>query len=213
MADNKNIHEQDEESILSIIQDIKDGTINPKTLSKEDRQRCVELLIGEGYTEAAVAQILARSEKTISRDLVDLRERSAITPDINLAKQIIGDMFQKAMSHHKYLMRLARSSEASHGEKAQSEFLAWRVMKEVVEKMQSLGYLPAQPKTIVGDVFHHMAEGDAASAIADINKQIIEVESIINSPDNAALAAKKDIDQVKALVDEIKLSNNNKKEI
>lgn len=172
MDDNRLLQDE-EESILSLIQRIKDGTLNPKTLSREIRQRCVELLSTEGYTEAQIAQIIVRSEKTVSRDLADIRARNAITPDIDLAKQIIGDMFQKAMVHHKYLMRIARSLESSNTEKSQSEFLAWRVLKEVVEKMQTLGYLPLKPQEIVEDIFHHVSDGDD---IMDAKNMLSEIE-------------------------------------
>jgi hypothetical protein len=175
MDDHKPIYD-DEEPILSIIQQIKEETLNPKTLSKEIRQRCVEFLTSEGYTEAQIAQILMRSEKTISRDLVDIRARNAITPDINLAKQIVGDMFQKAMVHHKHLMRLARSPEATNGEKTQSEFLAWRVLKEVVEKMQTLGYLPLKPQEIIEDIFHHVSDTNGERGIAEAKSMLDEIE-------------------------------------
>jgi hypothetical protein len=169
-------YDHDEQPILSLIQQIKDGTLNPKTLSKEIRQRCVELLTSEGYTEAQIAQIIMRSEKTVSRDLADIRARNAIAPDINQAKQIIGDMFQKAMVHHKHLMRLARNPEATNGEKTQSEFLAWRVLKEVVEKMQTLGYLPLKPQEIVEDIFHHVADGDEERGIVEAKSMLNEIE-------------------------------------
>jgi len=169
---NKPMHD-DEEPIISLIQQIKDGTLNPKTLSREIRQCCVEFLSAEGYGAAQISQIIMRSEKTVSRDLVDIRARNAITPNIDLAKQIVGDMFQKAMVHHKYLMRIARSPDSSNAEKYQSEFLAWRVLKEVVEKMQTLGYLPLKPQEIVEDIFHHVSgEND----IADAKNMLSEIE-------------------------------------
>jgi len=117
-----------------------------------------------------------RSEKTVSRDLADIRARNAITPDINLAKQIIGDMFQKAMVHHKHLMRLARNPEVTNGEKTQSEFLAWRVLKEVVEKMQTLGYLPLKPQEFVEDIFHHVTDGDEEKGIVEAKSMLNEIE-------------------------------------
>lgn len=174
--DNNSMAHEDEEPIISLVQQIKDGTLNPRTLTKELRQCCVEFLSSEGYTAAQIGQILMRSEKTVSRDLVDIRAQNAITPNINLAKQIVGDMFQKAMVHHKYLMRIARSSDATNGEKSQSEFLAWRVLKEVVEKMQTLGYLPLKPQEIVEDIFHHVSNGNNDGGIAEAKNMIGEIE-------------------------------------
>lgn len=178
MADNQTMHGQEEEPILSIIQRIKDGSLNPKTLPVETRQQCIGVLLAEGYMESAIAQILGRSDKTISRDLVEIRERNAPTPGLNFAKQIVGDMFQKGMINCKYLMRLARSPEASYADKAQAEFMAWRVLKEVVEKMQTLGYLPLKPQQIVEDVFHHMDETNSERSIAEAKCVLEEIEKV-----------------------------------
>ena len=177
MAEDQAIPEHEEEPILSIIQQIKDGRLNPKTIPKETRQQCIGVLLAEGYTESAIAQILSRSEKTISRDLAELRVRNALTPDINLAKQIVGDMFQKAMAHHKYLMRLARATDASYGEKAQSEYLAWRVLREAVEKMQTLGYLPIKPQEVVSDIYHHNEGGDKKT-YDELRKDLQDIERV-----------------------------------
>ena len=201
------MHSTDGESILSIIQDIKDGAINPKTLSKEDRQRCVEFLIGEGYAEAQIAQILVRSEKTIGRDLADLRARNALTPNVELAKQIIGDMFQKAMAHHKYLMRLARSPEASHSEKAQSEFMAWKVLKEVVEKMQTLGYLPLKPQEIIEDIFHHVTDDDKEQCIAESKNMLIDIERASREAGAIDPATEEKIRSLRRKIEEAEISH------
>ena len=160
MDDDKSSHDQEEDPVLSLIQQIKDGTLNPRTLTKDIRQRCVELLSSEGYTEAQIGQILLKSEKTIYRDLIEIDARNSLTPSADLAKEIIGNMFQKAMAHHKHLMRLARDPKATTTEKSHSEYLAWRVLREMVEKMQTLGYLPLKPQAIVSDIYHHSEGGD-----------------------------------------------------
>ncbi|MBP7055709.1 MAG: hypothetical protein KBB52_02510 [Candidatus Omnitrophica bacterium] len=207
MHNDETLHSKEGESILSIIQEIKDGTVNPKTLAKEDRQRCVEFLIGEGYTEAQTAQILARSEKTVSRDLVDLRARNALTPNVELAKQIVGDMFQKAMAHHKYLMRLARSPDASHSEKAQSEFLAWKVLKEVVEKMQTLGYLPLKPQEIIEDIFHHVTDDDKEQGIAESKNMLLDIERASRESGTIDPATEEKIKLLRQKIEEAEISH------
>ena len=39
-----------EQTALKIIQDINSGLVDPQLLDKSTRHRCVEVLIGEGYT-------------------------------------------------------------------------------------------------------------------------------------------------------------------
>jgi transposase len=173
--DNSN---HDEQPILSLLQDIKDGHLDPKTLTVELRQRCVEILLFENYAEHSIAQILGRSEKTIKRDLKDIYERNALSPDINLAKQIIGDMVMKARAHHSRLLQLARSKDGSIAEKIQAEFSAWRVINEMVERLQSLGYLPLRPQEIVGDLFHHIDERNLEKSFQDVRKALSDVVDV-----------------------------------
>jgi transposase len=177
MIANDLISKKEEMPIITLIQKLKEGSLDPKTLPKELRQQCVEVLWAEGYSESQMAQILLRSEKTIRRDLEDIREKNALAPNQNLAKKIIGEMVHRARIHQSYLIRLARSKEATVLEKAQSEYLAWKVEKELIEKMQSLGYLPATPQEITADIYHHgVLEGELS--FGDIKKMINEIEVV-----------------------------------
>jgi hypothetical protein len=170
------LKEQEDLPIFSLIQKLKDESLDPSTLPKELRQQCVEVLWAEGYGEPSMAQILKRSEKTIKRDLQEIRERNALTPDLELAKQVIGETVQRARMHQGYLVRLARSKDATVSEKSQSEYLAWKVQKELVEKMQSLGYLPSRPKEITGDIYHHMSLQEEERSFGEIRTMLNEVE-------------------------------------
>ncbi len=203
---NKKEIPDDEEPILSLIQQIKDGTLNPKTLTNEIRQRCVEFLSSEGYTQAQIGQILMITERTVRRDLQEIEKRNALSPDINQAKCIIGNMFQKAMVHHKHLMRLARSPDATNGEKSQSEFLAWRVLKEVVEKMQTLGYLPLKPQEIVEDIFHHVADGDGERDIAEAKSMLSEIERAAKEAGTLDPETEKKIRALKVRIEQVEIN-------
>ena len=167
MDNNEHKPGEDERTILSIIQDIKNGVLNPKTLSPEERQRCVDFLLREGYTQEQAAQIFKTTDRTIRRDIVKFRRDNPLTASADLAKEIIGDMFRKGTMHHAYLVRLARSTEAGAMEKGQLEFSAWRVLKEMIEKMQFLGYLPLRPQEITGDLFHHFDDQNLEKSYED----------------------------------------------
>lgn len=177
-ANNPKLEKEEEVPILSLIQKIKDESLDPKTLPKELRQQCVEVLWAEGYGESSMAQILQRSEKTIKRDLQEIRERNALAPNLELAKQIIGEMVQRAHMHQGYLVRLARSKDATVSEKSQSEYLAWRVQKELVEKMQFLGYLPSRPREITGDIYHHMSLQEEERSFNEVRAMLNEIEGV-----------------------------------
>jgi len=173
-SDNDSSQNQNE-SILKLIQDIGSGAVDPKLIDKETRQRCVEALSKEGYPLSHIADLLHWSEKTVQRDLTDIKKKNALSPNIEFAKQFVGDIFQKAMSHHSYLMRLARSRDATISEKTQSEYAAWKILKELIEKFQTLGYLPMKPTEIVGTFFHG-SDSDKEPTIDEMKAMVLRIE-------------------------------------
>ncbi len=211
MQNNNFLQEKDEQPILSLIQRIKDGTVAPETLSKDLRQRCVEVLLGEGYTVAMMAQVLKRSDKTIKRDIEDIRERNAITPDINLAKKIIGETLMYARIHRDYLMKLARTREASVSEKAQAEYLAFKVLSELVGKLQSLGYLPLRPQEITGDFFHHCDNQNLEKSYEDVRKALNEVIDVANQCGNLTPELEKTVDALQKKIEKAEIVQQSEK--
>lgn len=167
--------EKEEMSAHNLLGQIKSGQIDPKTMSSRNRQVCVEALILEGYQNASVAQVLKVSDRTVRRDIQEIRRKNALEPSVDLAKQMIGQFFQKAMNHHAYLTRLARSQKATVAEKTLAETAAWRVLKECLEKLQLLGYLPLKPHEVVGHFFHQ-AESDTLEDVNAMKKQLTELE-------------------------------------
>ncbi|VVB63384.1 Uncharacterised protein [uncultured archaeon] len=207
-----------EQPILTLIQQIKDGLVASDTVDKDLRQQCVEVLLGEGCSLATMAQIFKKCEKTIRRDIEEIRDRNAISPNIDLAKKLIGELLMYARIHRDYLMRLSRTRDVSVYERAQSEYYAHRVEMELVEKLQTLGYLPLKPKTIVGDFTHNMNVNDEKS-IDDLKTQLVEIEKL--AVDQGGLAPnleievkrlKKRIEQVEIEKDILKISEQQKKE-
>lgn len=166
--ENKN----EEVPILSLLQDIQTGRCNPRTISKEIRLQCVEFLLGQGYSDSDVAQILQVSEKTIYRDLQKIRKRNAVSPDPQLAKEIVGEFIRKANMHHARLMKIASNKDISPGERKQAEFMAWRVEIEKMETLQTLGYLPLKPKEIV------LSHENAEMTFSEIEQTIHEIKTI-----------------------------------
>ena len=204
MPENNISQKGDEQPILTLIQNIKDGIVVPETLTKDLRQSCVEVLLGEGYTVAAMAHVFKRSDKTIKRDLEEIRERNAIAPDVHLAKKIIGEMLMYGRIHRDQLMKLARSREASVAEKSHAEYLAFKVFSELAAKLQSLGYLPIKPQAIVGEVFHHV-DGQVNS-LDDLSRQIIEIEKMAEGEENV----KEDLNKMKIILDNMHVSKEEK---
>lgn len=172
------IHDSSDKPVLALIQRLKDGSVSPSTLTREQRQECILTLRLEGYTIAQVAQLVDRNERTIRRDLVEIYQRHALNPSPELAKQLIGNFLLKVEAHQTRLMRLARGNEGTVGERAQAEFVAWKVLKESMEVLQSLGYLPLRPQQVVGDVVHHVSVEEGDRSLEEISQTIQEITAV-----------------------------------
>ena len=168
-------NKQDDRPVLSIIQDLKSGVLVPEKLDKPTRQSCVEVLIGEGYSCTQIAQITKKTDRTIRRDLEDIRRKNALSPNLEYAKQFIGEVVVTARNHHSHLMRLARMPNATVLEKIQGELAAWKVIKELIEKLQTLGYLPLKPQEVYGHFFRQ-SDPDTVEDINVMKQQIAELE-------------------------------------
>ncbi len=167
--------ELDQISVHAVLSGIQSNTLDAGTLSKAMRQLCVEALFLEGYTPTSLAQLFKVSDKTIRRDMEEIRRKNALLPSVDFAKEMIGEFWQKVQVHEAHLMKLARAKDSSIGEKAQAEFLAFRVMKEAIQIFQTLGYAPCKPTELVAELFHYDADD---SGFDDIRKKLAEFEAI-----------------------------------
>lgn len=158
--------------VLTLIQQIKDGSVEPKSISKDQRQQCVAILCSEGYSESSIAQVLNRSEKTIRRDLADIRSQNALSPDANLARELAGEMLQKARAHQSRLLRISSNKENKAFDRIQAEYAAWRIERELIERLQSLGYMPQRAQELL------LTHEGSDQSLEEISQMMMEVETV-----------------------------------
>jgi transposase-like protein len=166
-----------EKPILSLIQQINSGEVDPKELSPEIRQQIVEVLTLEGYSVPQIAQIVQVSEKTVRRDINAIKERNGLNPSVELTRRLVGDLVMKAEAHRSYLMRMARSREGSMAERSLTEFYAWKVQEALIQRLQLLGYLPLVPHHVSANIYHHDGNKDAVT-FADLKKELLSMEGM-----------------------------------
>lgn len=167
----------DVEPVLTIIRNIKERSLDPRGLSAEDRRRCVEVLRAEGYSMAEIAQVLKRHERTIHRDLEQIRAAHALAPDPSLCEQMIGEMVRQAETSVSRLRKIAREPGASAMERLMAESAAWKVYREMFEKLQSVGYLPRMPTNVVADVYQHL-DADPTAIYDELGERLRELEQV-----------------------------------
>lgn len=196
-----------EKSTIQLIQEISSGLINPKLFDIPTRQKCVEMLKGEGQAIASLAQLLKCSEKTISRDIKEINARNTLRPSMEFATRFIGEVHQKAMIHHDFLMRLARAQGSPPGLKIRAEFAAWEILKELIEKFQTLGYLPLKPQELVGDIFHHGEGESRPRSLDEINVILAEVQSVSEKSGRRDPEIEKEVTDLKTQLEKAMLAH------
>ena len=200
-----------ERSAVQLLQEINAGALDARTIDKASRQRCIELLITEGYGYQHISQVLKISEKTVGRDIKEIRSRNELTPNIEFAKETVGDLFRHGLNHHAYLMRLARSKDLANNEKVQAEFAAWRVLRELTERMQSLGYLPSRAQRVAGDIFCHTQSEEGGESLEDIRKTISEIETVARDTNTYTAELADDIKAISQRIEKAEIVSEVKK--
>jgi len=203
--DNTNENNKEELSVYELLKRIKEGAFNPRLLTPEQRQECVEVLRLEGQTHAAIAELLKWNIKTIKRDWDDIRSRNAAKPSPELALRMIAELIEKAGSKYDSLTRLARGQKGSVQERSQAEYFGWKVLQEEAHLLQSLGYLPNQSAKFVGEIYHHHDnEGNADPK--EMRKEIERIEKIIAEEGRSDPAIKAELDDIKKKLEAVELN-------
>jgi len=121
-------------NIVDILRKIREGFLNPKEISISDRRVCVAYLRLEGYRQEEIAQIFKVHRQTVIRDEKANRlEAAKLVDDIDV-KSVAGNLMGWARNLTAKALR-----EKDYG-------LAWRIQRELVSDLQSLGYLPRSPE-------------------------------------------------------------------
>ncbi len=141
-----------ESQTLTFLQDIKSGSVNPRSLSPADRRLLVSFLTVEGQSNAEIAHLLRVSDRTIERDKRSLREENAIAKNPKLLEQIVGKLMSEAEVCIQRIRKFQRDSEASPAAKIDGEHRCFQIVSELTERLQSLGFLPTAAARIEADL-------------------------------------------------------------
>ncbi len=164
--------------VLSIIRDIQRGEVNPKSLPIEDRRRCVEHLTGEGYSVAEIAEILKVTERTIARDRAAIHEANAIERDPKLTGEMVGQLITQAETSIHRIRRVTRERDTPPSVRIDGEKACWTVARDLIQRLQALGYLPSAPQEIRGELIHRL---DQLPGFGHMKDEVARLEVIVTS--------------------------------
>lgn len=160
---------------IKIIQQIKEGDIDPEKLPKEIRQACVECLLGQFMSVPKIAAFLKSTDRTIQRDKKEIDQRNSQKPSIDYSLQLISELTRKANSIQEHLMSLAKDENGSVQEKSQAGYYLWKAVQEQMKLLQSLGYLPEQPLKIEQTITQ-----ESGRDVSQLKIELAEAEKVAN---------------------------------
>ncbi len=153
----KNDHKTSEDDglqTLALLQGIRNGSIDPKSLRPNERRPLVALLMAEGQSTAEIAHLLKASDRNIQLDKKALREENTLTKDSALVKQMTGRLVTEADLCIERIRRSARGKDTSPSVKVDAEHRCFQIFEKTIERLQSLGYLPTAAQKIEADLTH-----------------------------------------------------------
>jgi len=180
----KNEHKSEKDDgpqTLAILQDIRKGLTDPKSFCPDVRRLLVSFLMAEGQSTAEIAHLLKVSDKTIERDKKALREENTITKDPKLLEQIVGGLISEADLCIQRIRKFQRDSNASPAAKMEGEQRCFQIKCNLIEKLQSLGFLPTAAQKIEADLTHHAASSLTLEEIQLEARRLKQIEESLPS--------------------------------
>lgn len=165
-------------SPISLVKAIQNGQVNAKGLSIQDRQMCVEYLANQGGSTAEIAEVLKVSDRTVRRDMGQIREKNAVEPDEGFTARFAGQILQDRQFAVDGLKRLSRDRSCPHHVVMQAYLGICNINKGTAEMLQSFGYLPG----------YGMLNTDGNFHLPDPEDLIAEFASLKGSIENGGIA-------------------------
>ena len=156
---------------IAILRKIHAKQLAPRSLSAHDRQACVELLAADGHSNPEIAEILHVSTRTVVRDRKAIRQANALQADPSLIAEMAGRLVQDAERAVSRLRRLGKEKTTPAATRVEAERAAWKVVCDLTERLQSLGYLPTAAQRLEADLTHHLGQTPSLElALAEMSR-------------------------------------------
>ena len=165
-----------ERSVLEIMRQIKAGSLAPDHLTVAERQACVMHLWAEGLSVPEIAQVLKRSDRTITRDRQAIQEANALQQDPKFAGEMAGMLISEADACISRMRRTARLADTPAAVRVEAERASFAIRSELCQRLQSLGFLPTATHRIEAHLTHGYAEPPSFEELEIELRRLHEVE-------------------------------------
>ncbi len=162
---------------VDLLQQIKSGVLDPKQLKPAVRQQVVVALMDDGYSTSEMAKILQTSDRTIERDRKVLRECTVLNKHPDLLPQTAGRIQREAELSMQRIRRATRGKDVSAAVKVDAEHRCYQILSDLLQRFQSLGYLPTAKQQVEAELVHHSGSIVDFHELLSESKRLLELAS------------------------------------
>ncbi|MFB0556053.1 MAG: hypothetical protein ACETWQ_22345 [Phycisphaerae bacterium] len=177
--DHKPSGKDDGPQTLALLQGIRNGSIDPKSLGPNERRPLVSLLKDEGQSTAEIAHLLKVKDRTIQLDKRALREEDTLTKDPKLVKQMAGRLVTETDLCIERIRKSARGKDTPASVKVDAEHRCFQIFEKTIERLQSLGYLPTAAQKVSAEFRYQTEE---VLTLEQIDKEVRRLQLIEGNP-------------------------------
>ena len=124
-----------------LLRQISEKRITAEQLTQHQRVLCIQYMLHEAkWTQMEIAEIVGVHRTTVARTAIRLREHAAMALDVIDQRSVALDLIQHAEVVCAHLMREGKKRDA------------WAVKKELVESLQTLGFISKEPIRFEGNI-------------------------------------------------------------
>ena len=171
-----------ERTTMDLIRTLRDGTASGRKLSQDQRRSCVEMLALEGMQTSEIADLLGRCDRTIRRDLEQIRTENALHPSDELGPVILGEYRTRVETSVSRLHKLQRDQNATVADKISAVRSAAEIYDRFVERLSALGLISgdrsaSQDQVNFAELIH--VAGVISSEFAEDSPMSVEIRGLI----------------------------------
>ena len=171
-----------ERTTMDLIRALRDGTASGKQLSQDQRRSCVEMLALEGMQTSEIADLIGRCDRTIRRDLQQIRTENALHPSDGLGPEILGEYRTRVETSVSRLHKLQRDQNATVADKIAAVRSAVEIYDRFVDRLSALGLIggdriPTQEQVNFAELVH--LAGVISSEFSEDSPMAIEIRALI----------------------------------
>ena len=181
-SDEKNGSSKDqahEVQTLTLLQDIRNGSIDPRSLRPVVRRTLVSFLMAEGQSTAEIGHLLKASDRNIQLDKKALRGENPLTKDPKLLGQMAGRLVTEADLCIERIRKSARGKDTPASVKVDAEHRCFQIFEKTIERLQSLGFLPTAAQKVTAELTYQIEE---VLTLEQIDKEVKRLQQIEGNP-------------------------------